>query len=165
MPLTDVGEGDRARLADAVSGTVLAAVGLGFGVAAARIPLESPLWAPYTSPGVYPLALSGLLLVGGAWVAARAWKAGVSVPNGEQLRRAFRAWGGLELLVSLAAIAAYLVLLGRVPFALAAGLFVVGTAVALGREPAALRLSLWGAACVAFLSEVVFQRLLGARLP
>lgn len=169
MPLGETrtpGRGGTA-LGELGAGVALAACGLGFAVAASRIPLHSPLWAPYTSPGVYPLLLGAILAVGGLWVAARAVRGGFGLPTAGELVRGFREWGGPELLKSLAAVTAYLALLGRLPFALVAGGFVVATAVTLGRDDpqTALRQSLWGAACVAVLSELVFQRLLGARVP
>lgn len=111
--------------ADLITAVVLVLLGLAVVYASWTMDrLEVRRINPATIPGLVPLILGIALTACGALLAVRSWR--LDVPgSGAALIRAIVSWPALRVLAILGlALAFTLVLMGRMPFWLAAGLFI-----------------------------------------
>lgn len=159
----------RSGLADLFGGAAIAAAGVGFLVASARIPLTSPLWQWYTSPGIYPLA-TALVTTALALVVAfrgwRRWRAGRRTMPWAGLAAEAAGWGAGRLAWFVLLVVGFLAMLGRLPFWASTSVFVLVTVLTTSRNArASLKPALVGVAVVYLLFVVIFQVLFGIPLP
>jgi hypothetical protein len=120
----DTEESARIR-ADLITAVVLVLLGLAVVYASWTMDrLEVRRINPATIPGLVPLILGIALTACGALLAVRSWR--LDVPgSGAALIRAIVSWPALRVLAILGlALVFTLVLMGRMPFWLAAGLFI-----------------------------------------
>ncbi len=154
---------------DFLGAVLLLAVSVVLGIAALRIPFQTPNWVWYTSPGIFALVMAICLGACSLYVAYREFRRwsrsrheGESLRWGERLRQ----WGMGRFLVATAIILAYILILGKVPFLVASVALVLtlGTVFREGRFLDALRPSVIAAIVVAAVA-VIISRVFGIMFP
>ncbi len=157
------------HLKDFAGAILLIAVSVAFGIAALRIPFQTPNWVWYTSPGIFALAMAVCLGACSLYVAyreLRRWSRsrheGQSLRLGERLQQ----WGMGRFLLASAIILAYILILGKVPFLAAsvALILTLGTVFREGRFLDALRPSVIAAVVVVAVA-VIISRVFGIIFP
>jgi hypothetical protein len=166
---------DAARVrADLVTALLLVALGLAVSYFSWTMDrLEVRRINPATIPGLVPMILGAALTLCGALLAVRSWRIDKK-GGGAALLRALVSWQSMRVLAILAlALVFTLVLMGRMPFWLAAGLFIFTFIVlfetAMADEPKPLVATLLWALGIAAAGGggiwYVFERIFLVRLP
>lgn len=166
---------DPARIrADLITAIVLIALGLTVAYLSWTMDrLEVRRIHPSTIPGLVPLILGLALTACGSMLALRSWRLD-HAGSGAALMRALVSWSALRVVAVLGlALVFTLVLLGRMPFWLAAGIFIFTFIVlfetVLADEPKPLLSTLLWAAGIAAVGGggiwYVFERIFLVRLP
>jgi hypothetical protein len=157
-------------LNDFLGALLLIAVSVVFALAALRIPMQSPSWVWYTSPGIFALVMA-ICLGGCSLIVAcrgfRGWRRTrreVVQPIGWGER--LRLWGMRRFLGSVAIILVYILLLGKVPFMVASvGLILtLGTVFREGRFWDAFRPAVIASAVVVVVAYAI-TKIFGIVLP
>ncbi len=154
---------------DFLGAMLLIAVSVVFGIAALRIPFQTPNWVWYTSPGIFALVMAICLGACSLYVAYREFRRwsrsrheGESLHWGERLRQ----WGMGRFLAATAIILAYILILGKVHFLAASVALVLtlGTVFREGRFVDALRPSVV-AVIVVVIVAVIISKVFGIMFP
>ena len=133
------------RRSDTISGSIVIAVAAFFGIMSLRMPWDASEWGVYAAPGLVPLILSILLFSTGLILVLRARFSKTHYARLEQLNAEAPTCGSDEdepdpaltrssdkstlsewqrILLTLGLTAAYVLILGRMPYMFATGLFV-----------------------------------------
>ena len=133
------------RRSDMVSGSIIIVVAAFFGIMSLRMPWNASEWGVYAAPGLVPLILSILLLSCGLILMFRAKWSKAHYDRMERLNAEVPTCGGDDetdaastrssdksslsewqrVLLTVGVAGAYVLLLGRIPYMLATGLFVL----------------------------------------
>lgn len=133
------------RRSDMVSGSIIIVVAAFFGIMSLRMPWHASEWGVYAAPGLVPLILSILLLSCGLVLILRAKLDKAHYDRMERLNAEVPTCGGEDesdaastrssdksslnewrrILLTIGIAGAYVLVLGRIPYMLATGLFVL----------------------------------------
>jgi len=158
-----------AGLRDWLGGALMTAVAVAFAIASTQTPFTSQFWVWYTSPTIFALGMAICLGACGIGILARGWRVWRrhrgSLPEGWS-REALRAWGLDRFVRGAGFIVVYLVLLGRLPFLLAAALLILTVGLTFRDGPVLPVLRAAGiSAVVVVVILAAFSRIFGILLP